>query len=132
MMKKLFLILSLMVISLSWAGQTPSVEVAKSWLGGIDAGQYEQSWDEAGALFQEQVTKDQWRDIIKAVRSPLGRVISRAELGRQNFTSLPGAPEGEYLVVQFQTEFANKAGAVETLTLSKTNDKWQPVGYFIK
>lgn len=131
-MKKLILILSLMVTSLSWAGETPSVEVAKSWLGGIDAGLYEQSWDEASALFQEQITKEQWRDIIKAVRAPLGEVISRNELGRQSFTSLPGAPEGEYLVLQFNTEFANKAGAVETLTLSKNGDKWQAVGCFIK
>ena len=31
--------------------------------------------------------------------------------------ALPGAPDGEYVVIQFETAFQNKARAVETVTL---------------
>jgi len=48
-------------------------------------------------------------------------------------TSLPGAPDGEYVVIQFKTSFANKADALETITPMK-DDKgaWRVSGYFIK
>jgi hypothetical protein len=46
--------------------------------------------------------------------------------------SLPGAPDGDYEVVQFQTSFANKAIATETVVLSHEASGWKVDGYFIK
>jgi hypothetical protein len=46
--------------------------------------------------------------------------------------SLPGAPDGDYEVVQFQTRFANKAAATETVVLSREATGWKVDGYFIR
>jgi hypothetical protein len=46
--------------------------------------------------------------------------------------SLPGAPDGDYEVVQFQTSFANKAAANETVVLSLEASGWKVDGYFIR
>jgi Protein of unknown function (DUF4019) len=51
----------------------------------------------------------------------LGKVNSRTELGAKEYKALPGVPDGEYLVIQFQTDFHNKKSATETLTLSKSS-----------
>ncbi len=48
-------------------------------------------------------------------------------------TSLPGAPDGKYVVIQFKTSFENKKSATETITPMMDNDgKWRVSGYFIK
>ena len=48
-------------------------------------------------------------------------------------TSVPGAPDGEYVVIQFQTIFEHKASAIETVTPSKEKDgAWRVSGYYIK
>jgi len=45
----------------------------------------------------------------------------------------PNAPEGEYVVVQYDTNFENKSGAVETVVPNLEKDgKWRVSGYFIK
>lgn len=49
-------------------------------------------------------------------------------------TKLPGAPDGEYVVIQYKASFANKESAVETITPMKEADgtTWHVSGYFIK
>jgi hypothetical protein len=47
--------------------------------------------------------------------------------------SLPGAPDGEYVVIQFATSFENKKSAIETVTPMLDSDgEWRVSGYFIK
>ena len=47
--------------------------------------------------------------------------------------SLPDAPAGKYVVLQFDTSFANKKEAVETVTPRLDADgTWKVSGYYIK
>ena len=47
--------------------------------------------------------------------------------------SLPGVPDGEYVIVQFNSSFEHKADATETVTPMKDPDgQWRVSGYFIK
>jgi hypothetical protein len=47
--------------------------------------------------------------------------------------TLPGAPDGEYVVIKYNTSFANKASAVETISPMLDKDgTWRVSGYFIK
>ncbi|WP_206486095.1 DUF4019 domain-containing protein [Thalassotalea sp. G2M2-11] len=131
-MKKLILILSLCCFSFVWANEFSGSIVAKQWLKIVDAGQYIESWQKSDSFFKSQLSQTKWNTALKGVRSPLGHVISREEVSEKAYTSLPGAPDGEYLVIQFQTEFQNKKLAIETLTLSKNSGQWLPIGYFIK
>jgi hypothetical protein len=46
---------------------------------------------------------------------------------------MPGAPDGEYVVVQFDTTFENKQTALESVVMMKQSDgSWRVAGYRIK
>jgi hypothetical protein len=106
---------------------------AQEWLALVDSGKYAESWDEASQFFQSAVTKDQWQGMLHSVRDPLGKVVSR-KLKSANYTkTLPGVPDGDYVVIQYDTSFAHKQSATETITpLLDKNGQWRVSGYFIK
>ena len=113
--------------------ETEAVTAAEGWLALVDAGKYGESWKAASGFFKIAVPQGQWEQSLKAVRSPLGKLVSRKLLSKTYMTSLPGAPDGEYLVIQFETSFQNKKSAVETITPMKEKDgKWRVSGYYIK
>ncbi|MEA1992696.1 MAG: DUF4019 domain-containing protein, partial [Thermodesulfobacteriota bacterium] len=70
---------------------------------------------------------------MQAVKKPLGKILSRKLKSKNYMTSLPDAPDGEYVVIQFETSFENKKSALETVTPMLDKDgKWRVSGYFIK
>lgn len=104
---------------------------AENWLGFVDIGKYAESWTEASAYARRRVPEKKWVDALTRSRSPIGDVKSRRAIKIKKTRSLPGAPDGEYTVVQFRSSFQNRASAVETLTLMKDGGQWRLVGYFI-
>lgn len=106
---------------------------AEAWLKVVDSGNYPQSWDDASSAFKQAVTQKDWEKQIKMVRGPLGEVTSRKLKGAKYTTQLPGAPDGEYVVIQYDSSFANKKSAVETVTPKLDKDgNWRVSGYFIR
>lgn len=115
------------------AKEEAAVAVATAWLGLVDGGEFDKSWDEAASFFKNAVTKDQWGQSLKGVRTPLGNLVSREMTSASYKTSLPGAPDGEYVVIQFKSSFSSKKDAVETVTPMMDKDgKWRVSGYYIK
>ena len=113
--------------------ETAAVSAAEKWLATVDAGKYAASWNEAAEIFRNAVKPEQWEQLVKAVRKPLGKLISRKVQTKAYKTSLAGAPDGEYVVIQFETSFENKKAAIETVTPMMDKDgKWRVSGYFIK
>jgi hypothetical protein len=110
-----------------------ALEAAENWLSVIDSGNYAQSWQMASGYFKNFVTENQWQQSLSAARQPLGKVISREAEIKQYKTSLPGAPDGEYVVIKFLASFANKKLALETVILTIEKDGyWRVSGYYIK
>jgi hypothetical protein len=110
-----------------------AASAAQSWLALTDGGKYAESWKEASTSFKSAVKQEQWEQLATTVRKPLGAVATRKLKGATYQTALPGAPDGEYVIAQFEVEFANKSPAVETVTMTLEKDgKWRPAGYFIK
>jgi hypothetical protein len=106
---------------------------AESWLELVDAEQYAESWEAAASLFRGAVTRDQWIQAATGARGPLGELVSRKIRSRQYTEQVPGAPDGKYVVLQFDAVFENKASAVETVTPMLDEDgAWRVSGYFIK
>ena len=105
---------------------------AGKWLALVDGGQYQESWERAASLFKQQVNAEQWSQALAAARTPLGALVSRQLLSADYETSLPGAPDGEYVILQFQTRFKNKKSAIETVTPMMDNGNWRISGYYIR
>lgn len=97
----------------------------------IDEGNYNLEEGYA-SIFISLVTQEQWSNQIGAVRGPLGAVVLRETLKGEYLTSLPGMPDGDYIILQFQTEFENKKESVETVTMILEESAWRLGGYFIK
>ncbi len=95
---------------------------ADAWLTLVDSGKYADSWQEASQLFKAHVTKEQWKSALTATRDPLGRMLSRKLKNATYATTLPGAPDGEYVVIQYQTSFEHKQAAIETVTPTLDKD----------
>jgi hypothetical protein len=89
---------------------------AEAWLKLVDEGKYDAAWEQSARLFRGAVTKEQWRQAASGTRKPLGKLRSRAVKSRQSTTTLPGAPDGKYVVIQYEAVFEGKATAVETIT----------------
>ncbi len=110
-----------------------AVLAAQKWVSLVDAGKYAESWKEAAGYFKAAVSQEKWEQALQSVRKPLGKIISRKVKTKTYQTTLPGAPDGEYVFIQFETSFHNKEFAIETVTPMMDKDgKWRVSGYFIK
>lgn len=107
-------------------------KAANDWLALVDSKQYKNSWNESASLFRDIVSSSDWSKAVNAARSPLGGVISRILISATYTTTLPGAPYGEYVVLQFQTKFENKAKAIETITPMLDGAQWRVSGYYVR
>jgi hypothetical protein len=117
----------------STSNEKAAQSAAEEWLSLVDAANYSQSWAEAAAGFKNRVDQSGWEKAVNGVRTPIGKVQSRTLKVAEFATSLPGAPDGEYVVLKFETTFEKKQHAVETVTPTKEADgRWRVGGYFIK
>ena len=134
-----FLVLALACVALQARAQDegldlrPADRAARGWLAAVDSGRYGDSWEDAAELFKQTIPKLRWETTVQSVREPLGIVTSR-KVRAMNYTRvLPGAPEGEYVVIQFDTRFENRPLSVETVTPMREKDgSWKVSGYFIR
>ena len=98
---------------------------ARQWLVLVDDKNYAQSWSEAAKAFQNRQKVDAWATEAGAKRAPLGAVASRGlksiDLSRNNIC-----------VIRYDTAFARKAAAVETITLAFENGGWSVTDYSVE
>ncbi len=113
--------------------ESVAIASAEFWLRLVDEGRYADSWKEASQYFKAAVNQDQWKGAMESARRPLGTTVSRTLKSSHYATSLPGAPDGEYVIIQYSTEFENKKAAIETVTPMLDKDgKWRISGYYIR
>jgi uncharacterized protein DUF4019 len=97
---------------------------ARQWLVLVDDKNFAQSWSEASKAFQNRQKTDAWATEAAAQREPLGAVASRdlksIDLSRNNTA-----------VIRYDTVFAHKASAVETVTLAFENGGWSVTDYSV-
>jgi len=115
------------------AAEASARAAAEAWLALVDQGKYGESWDQAAAYFRKAVSREKWVQSMNAFREPLGKVLERKETSARFASTLPGAPDGAYVVIQFETSFSNKKSAVETVTpMLDPDGQWRVSGYFIR
>jgi hypothetical protein len=106
---------------------------ATAWLALVDAGNYAGSWEQSAGLFKAALSQSAWVSAAQAKRAPLGALKLR-EVNSTAFTrKMPGAPDGEYVVIMYASQFENRADATEIVTPVREKDgSWRVSGYDIR
>ncbi len=132
-MRLLHALLPAVVCIASCAKPDPAARAAAdAWLALVDDARYADSYADASEPFRRATTAGAWEKMATAVRAPLGKVKSRTLKSATPTKSVPGAPEGEYVIILFDTSFEHK-DAIETVTPMKEADgKWRVSGYYIR
>jgi hypothetical protein len=106
---------------------------ALTWLAALDAGDYPTTWKTASSYFKEHISATNWAAAAASARGSVGALKSRRLTSATLTHMLPGAPDGDYVIILFKTSFEGKADAVETVTPMKDVDgTWHVSGYYIK
>lgn len=112
--------------------ETAAADAANQWIPLVDKADWTGSWERAASIFKTQVTAEQWAAVVEPIRKPWGAVMSR-ELQRATATnSLPGAPAGDYIVLEFKSRLVGREEVVETVALTREGDAWKVAGYFMR
>ena len=89
--------------SASIAAQDADTKAARtavdSWLKLIDTESYAASWDEAASGFKNAIPSETWQMAVRKARAPFGPIKTRTFKSATPAKKLPGAPDGEYVVV---------------------------------
>jgi hypothetical protein len=106
---------------------------AYAWLALVDSGKADQSLAAASSAFRSHLQPAQWAQALGKIRTPLGAVVKRTMTAAQPMAMVQGGPKGDFVGMLFTTDFANKAGAVETVAVvHDTDGKWHVARYSIR
>lgn len=122
------------------AGQTDPAQAealaraeAEPWLATLDHGEFLESWERAAPAFQDGVSAEMWADRMGQTREMTGAVVARTFLRAQYASDIPNAPPGEYVLVEFDTQFANVGSAEEAVMLQKVEEGiWKVAGAYVR
>tara|TARA_R110002072_G_scaffold110139_1_gene237619 strand:- start:973 stop:1302 length:330 start_codon:yes stop_codon:yes gene_type:complete len=96
----------------------------------IDDKSYDEAWESLGEFAQAMIKRPDWTRLLERVRSPLGSLRSRTPSSQEQRETLPGLPDGHYVVYTFDSEFQNKAKGAETVTCAMAvGGEWKAIGY---
>jgi len=106
-----------------------AASVARAWISEIDAGKYEQSYNEASTALHDKVAEDTWIHILKTERPALGKIVSREQTAVTYKPSGFEGAEGEFMVVSYHSSFQFKPREVEYVVLRREGGHWRATGY---
>jgi hypothetical protein len=105
---------------------------ALGFLGYLDADRFADSYAYTSGLLRAKAAQPTFVQDLQRDRSPLGAKQSRKLLDATYSTSLQGQPIGQYVVLQYSSDFANKKQTVETVVLAFEKGYWRVAGWFVK
>jgi hypothetical protein len=108
-----------------------ALDATSSWLQLVDQKQFGQSWDNASSFFRESVTRAQWEASMRTVRQPLGDPLERKLSNVHEMPQMPGAADGEYLTIRFESSFRMRPRVIERVALARQTENWEVLGYFV-
>jgi hypothetical protein len=116
---------------------------AESWLRIVDGGDYAASWGQAARMLKGAVSQAEWSQMVGGVRTPLGKLVSRKLKSRQYTQKMPTTRvvggkvytwgDGRYVVIEYDSVFANRASAVETvIPMADPDGAWRVSAYSVR
>ena len=107
-------------------------KAAEKWLALVDQGQYKDAYKQSSRHGRAQASVEEWEPQIRAMRDAAGEMQQRNFTSAKAAKSMAGAPDGEYIVLEYATAFAKKANGVETLMMSREGGNWKAAAYSIR
>jgi Protein of unknown function (DUF4019) len=104
---------------------------AKQWVQLLDDKNYSDAYKQMAAAAQGKTAADPWTQKMSAARDPLGAMATRTIKDVKMTSTLPGMRDGQYATVRFDSSFAHKTAAVETVVLRSEKGAWSVVNYSI-
>lgn len=134
------ILLALLIIFIPLYNERPDKEKAAAasaaagkFLKLVDADQFAESWQISASLLKQKVSEEKWVDQLQKTRAVTGPLVKRSEDSMSYSTSAKDSPEGEYVLITFDTDFKAKPDVSEIVTVMLDKDKtWRVAGYFIK
>jgi hypothetical protein len=92
-------------------------QLATNYLELLDQHQFQNAWQSMAPLFWSFNDQQRWQQRIGAIRQAYGGTVSR-KISRSSYrASFRNAPDGSYVIIQFDSTFQHKAKGVETVVL---------------
>jgi len=107
-----------------------TIEASRAWLALLDAGKFGPAWDGASPYLKSVVTRQKWVTGVAAARNPFGKFKQRIPVKFARSHSMPDAPDGDYSLLEFESEFANgKRASEQVIWMLGDNQVWRVSGY---
>lgn len=118
-------------LQLDRRGIPPEIEAAVATISDdLAAEQYEKIYREASDLWRQDSTLEQSTEVLKAIRTKLGKVESRIVHSATEQQNSGGPLKGHVFIVTYQTKFEQGTG-METFTFIERDHQWLLARYFV-
>ena len=108
-------------------------QAVQAWLELFDAGKYKECWENASQGLKAIAAKEEFIASLETARGRVGKALARRLKSSVYTMSLAGSPEGQYVVIQYETSFENLGTAIEVVVPMLDQDtKWRVSGYTVK
>jgi hypothetical protein len=114
------------------ADESAAQRQALGFLGYLDEGRFADSYAYTGMLLRAKADSEAFATQIQKARAGTGALQARELIDAAYNTSVEGAPQGQYVILHYHSNFANRPDTVETITLALAKGYWRVDGYYIK
>lgn len=105
---------------------------AERFIAIIDKGDYSHAYSSASFCMHFLKHEAEWVDEQIRTRKLIGKPLSRQLKSIRSRETYPGLPDGDYLLIHYQTETEHKAKATEVILLRHQEKQWQVCLYYLK
>jgi hypothetical protein len=110
-----------------------TITAGERWLALIDAGKAGEAWDLASPMMKSSVARNKFVSGVRDMRKAYGKLASRTAVKFARAHSMPGGPDGDYALIEYELTFANGKKASEQLTwMLGLDEQWRVAGYYIR
>jgi hypothetical protein len=110
-----------------------TIKAGKAWLALLDSDKAGAAWDLASKQLQNAVKRAAFVAESRRVRKPLGKLDSRTEVKFARAHDLPGAPPGDYAIIEYDAKFKNGKHLSEQLIWAiEEGGTWRVNGYYYR
>ena len=109
-----------------------AISIAETFSATIDDKNYQAAYQSGSKLLHLTSTENQWISEIGRTREVLGTALQRKLKAVKSIATYPGLPDGEYMLVYFETKMEHKEKAAEVLLVAQIDGAWKVCSYHLK